>query len=1070
MLLSAMALSNISAMELRDLRCEYRENPLGIEAASPRLSWTMTSEKRGEVQTAYQVLVATTAEVLAEDRGDLWDSGKVASDASAHVPYSGRTLTAAQRVFWKVRVWDRADAASSWSQPAEWTMGLMAAESWSGAKWICARRQYVPQGLMVCEEKEDAATMIQVDLGGSCSFERVALHPQVFNDPAKGWLRGYGFPKRFKVEVSDDAAFSKAETLVDESGKDMSVTGLEPVVYDLSKKGRFVRLTILKHTRQENASGFFSALAELEIKSSRASTSSHANIARGSRVTLAGAAEVAGWGVSQLVDGLGMAPQMQRIMADMPVRCPEEKPELRQYPHAAICLRKEIAVAKPVRRALVSLCGLGMSELSIEGKKVGDAVLSPQFTDYNKRVSYVVYEVTRNLKPGMNALGVVLGNGIPCVPSLGYLKWYGNGGQPRLLLKLDIEFADGTRQTTVSDESWRWSTGEITYNDLWVGEHADARLAKPGWDIAGYNDASWYAPEIASAPQGKLFARAIAPIRVLDEEKPVKIEGNRFTFATLGSGWLRLKTEGEPGDKVVVDYRPGQSKNYAKFNIHGNCVTTEYTLKGGGEETFEPKFLFNTIDRVVTVDGLRKPATPDTLTRCGTRIDLRRSGGFECSSDFLNRQYDALLRTQRNYNFDYPMDPTREKSGWTEDVLTMIDSSVYYFDAALFYWNWWLDMRDNQRPDGYLGSVVPLIDQVMDDCNCVWWSGMVIYTPWKLYQYYGDMRFLEESYPTMAAYLDWLACKADKDKVITWGLGDWIEVGSDGGPKRTSRAITSTCGYYLYAQILSRSASLLDKKEDALRYGKLADAIREGFIRRLFNPETGLVGENPDSQTASILPLYLDMIPADKRQFVINRLITNIHARKDHISTGFVGNIHMLLGLPELGYQELAHTLVTQQDFPGWNTIVQEGVQMETWHGGQAQMPSLGGPIGAYLHQVLGGIRPDPSAPGYKKVIIKPSVVGDLTWVKSHYDSIHGRIVSNWKREAGKLTMDVTLPANTTATVCVPAKDDSSVTESAKPAHSAEGVKFLRMENGAAVYVVGSGTYRFQSALTETGK
>lgn len=1066
MTIVSSAVVTVQAAEPRDLRCEYRENPIGIETSSPRLSWTINSGRRGEAQTAYQIRVATTSGLLAEDKVDLWDSGKVASDVSVHVPYSGSALAPAQRVFWTVRIWDREGVVSAWSKPAEWTMGLLTLESWSGAKWICARRQYVPQGLQVRTDKEDVPVMIQLDLGGPNTIERVVLHPQVFGDPVKGWVRGYGFPRRFKIDVSADPAFSKMETIIDESGKDMYVSGLEPVTYDLSKKvGRYVRLTILKHTPQEDSSAYFSALSELEIRRKRASTSPHKNVALGSAVSLAGATEVAGWGVSQVVDGLGMATQMQRIMADVPACCPGEKPELRQNPHAAIYLRKEIDVAKPVRRALVSMCGLGMSELSIEGKKVGDAVLSPQFTDHNKRVSYVVYDVTGDLKQGRNAMGVVLGNGIPCVPSLGYLKWYGNGGQPRLLLKLDIEFTDGTRQAVVSDESWRWSAGEITYNDLWVGEHVDARLAKPGWNHAGYNDSSWYAPEIAGTPRGRLFARTIAPIRVLEEEKPVKIEGNRFTFNTTGSGWLRLKTEGESGDKVVVNYRPGQSRNYAKFNIHGYCVTTEYTLKGGAEEIFEPKFLFNAIDRVVTVDGLRKPATPDTLTRCATQIDLRRTGGFECSSEFLNRQYEALLRTQRNYNFDYPMDPTREKSGWTQDVFTMIDSSVYFFDAALFYWNWWLDMRDNQRSDGYLGSVVPLIDQVKDDCNCVWWSGMIVYTPWKLYQYYGDKRFLEESYPAMVAYLDWLACKADKDKVITWGLGDWIEVGSKGGPKRTSRDITSTCGYYLYSQILTRSATLLGRKEDAERYGKLADEIRAGFLRRFFNPETGLIGVNPDSQTAHILPLYMDMIPADKRQLVIKRLVDNIQERKNHISTGFIGTFHMLLGLPELGCQELTHTMVTQQDFPGWNTIVQGGVQMETWNGGQIQMPSLGGPIGAYLYQILGGIRPDPSAPGYKKIIIKPSVVGDLTWVRSHYNSIHGMIRSDWKRTGNHLTMEINIPANTTATVYVPAADVALVTESGKPVATAEGVRFIRMEDGVAVFMVGSGQYCFDTGI-----
>jgi alpha-L-rhamnosidase len=258
---------------------------------------------------------------------------------------------------------------------------------------------------------------------------------------------------------------------------------------------------------------------------------------------------------------------------------------------------------------------------------------------------------------------------------------------------------------------------------------------------------------------------------------------------------------------------------------------------------------------------------------------------------------------------------------------------------------------------------------------------------------------------------------------------------------------------------------MLGKTDESAAYSKLAEEVRDGFCRRFLDPQTGQVGANPDSQTAQVLPLYLGMIPQDKKQQVLDRLVANIHERKDHLSTGFIGTLHLLLGLPELGQEELTHTIVMQQDFPGWNTLVKNGVQMETWEGGQVQMPSLGGPIGAYLYQVLGGIRPDPDGPGFKRITIKPAIVGDLTWVKSHYDSIQGKIVSNWNRAGADLTMDVTIPPNTTATVYVPALDAAGVLESGIPLDKVQGVKFIRMENNASVVAVGSGTYRFQSTL-----
>ena len=1034
------------------LRCEYQEQPSGVEAARPRLGWILSPDgqpaARGLRQTAYQVLVASLPELLARDQGELWDSGRVASDESAHVEYAGRPLASRTPCFWKVRIWDQAGQPSAWSAPARWTMGLLRPEDWQG-RWIGARETAPPGaggvlGWAVEATAAEAVQWVSIDLGQSRPIDQVVLHPMRHNDPAAGgWIQGYGFPLRFRIEVSEDADLKTGLVLADRTAADSANPGLVPVAFaGGGRSGRYVRLLVTKLWHRGGTLPHVATLAEIQV------FSAGTNVALGRPVTASGSYEGQGWAKAHLTDG-------KLLCAGE-----EDSPrELATYPHAAILLRKEVIVAKPVKRATAYMSGLGWSELYLNGQKLGDQVLSPQFTDYNKRVGYLVLDATAGLRPGTNALGVILGNGFSATPGLGYLSWYGNGGQPRLLLQVELEFADGTRQSVVSDGSWKWSTGEITCNDLWQGEQIDHRRAQPGWDRAGFSEAGWPSVRCVAAPAGRLFARTIPPLRVLASEPPARIAGGNFTFSALGSGWLRLKTTGQAGDTVRVHY-----VDTGAGHVHfGRPLTTEFTLKGGPEEVFEPRFLFHTIDKTVTVEGLRVPATPATLTRQSVGIDLPRAGEFACSDDFLNRQYQALLRTQRNYNFDYPMDPTREKSGWTQDVMTMINSAVYDFESAAFYWNWWQDMRDNQRADGYLGSVVPLVDRVLDDCNCVWWNGMIVYTPWKLYEFYGDRRFLAESFPAMVSYLNWLATKADADRIVAWGLGDWIEVGSTSAPRRTAVAITSTCGYYHYATILSRSAAILGKADEAARYATLAESIKAGFLRRFLNLETGQVGANPDSQTAQVLPLYLGMIPGDQRQRVLDRLVENIHQRQDHLSTGFIGTLHLLLGLPEAGMAELTHTIVMQPDYPGWNTLVKDGVQMETWAGGQVQMPSLGGPIGAYLYQVLAGIRPDPAAPGFKRILIKPAMVGNLAWVKAHHDSPYGRIVSQWKREAGELTMDVTIPANATATVYVPSKNPAAVTEAGQPIARAVGVEYLRAEQGCAVLALESGTYRFQS-------
>ena len=1037
---------------VNDLRCEYQTDPLGIATPQPRLGWILASDERGQQQTAYQVLVASTAGLLAENKGDLWDSGKVVSDESAHVAYAGSALPSRQRCWWKVRTWDRAGAASAWSAPATWTMGLLQALDWQ-AQWIGARAEVAGDpavlGYAVEGKKPDDVNWVQVDLGGMSSIERVVLHPMLHNDPAAGgWIKGYAFPSRFRIDVSGEADFKTFTTLADHTQADYPNPGMVPVIFEAGgKTARFVRLTVSRLWQRGPGLPFVFTLGEMQV------FSAGKNIALKAVVTASASVEGSGWSKAYLTDGLQVCPAAKTPASPDP------------YPHAAVLLRKEITIAKPVKRAIAYMCGLGWSELYVQGRKAGDAVLSPAFTDYTKRVEYVIQDVTGHMQPGPNAIGVILGNGFLSTPGKGYLKWYGNGGPPRLLLQLEIEFTDGTRQTVVSDASWKWSTGEITFNDLWQGERIDARLAKTGWDRAGYRDAGWQPVIQLDPPGGRLVPRAEPPIRVCESTKSVRIEGDKFFFDAVSAGWLKLKTTGKAGDVVRI---------YSIGNPIPGAVrpVVECTLKGGGEEVFEPRFLFHTIETEVTVEGLTAPATPDTLTRQAVHIDLSRAGGFACSNPFLNRMYESLLRTQRNYNYDHPQDPTREKSGWTQDVMTMIDTTVYDFDAATFYWKWWQDMRDNQQSNGYLGSVVPVIGRVINDCNDPWWSGMVVLTPWKLYEYYGDRRFLEEGYPGMTAYVDWLGSIA-KDHIVSWGLGDWLEVGSPGGspsPKRTAVVLTSTCGYYHYATILSRTATILGKTDDAAKYARLAETIKTCFNQQFFNTRTGQYGEVEDSQTARILPLSLGLVPGDQRQFVIDRLVSNIHGRKDHVSTGFIGNLFLLLGLPEMGQAELGYTVATQQDYPGWNTLVRRGVQLETWDGGQAQMPSLGGPIGTWMYQVLAGIRPDPAASGFKKILIKPQPVGDLTWVKAHHDCPYGRIVSHWNRESDKFTLEVTIPVNTRATVFVPAKDAASVTESGGPVNPAKGVEFLRLLDNAAVYAVGSGTYRFQSTLPESIK
>lgn len=1004
-ILSAILVSLSSgdfAMTPSVLRCENRVDPLGIEATTPRLSWQLQagSGKTHKSQSAYRILAASSDANLAADTGDLWDSGKVPSSQSRAIRCAGPALSSMRKVHWKVQAWDEADQPTPWSSAASWTMGLLDQADWQGASWIGAANITPVLGYAVESATADAVKWVQVDLGADVPLDSVVIRPQYHNDPgAGGWIAGYGFPVRFKVEVSSAADFSTSTMIADHTAEDFANPGHTALSLPASGATvRYVRFAATKLWQRGPGLNYVFTLAEIEALSAAS------NVALNKPVSANDSYEGSGWSKDHLTDGTWQQALPPALLAN---------------PNAAILLRKELAIIKPVKRALAAIGTVGYSELTINGSKVGDAQLSPEYTDYRKRVPYVMHDVTSALQQGDNAVGVTLAHGFASTPGGGYLGWYGRSAPSRVLFHLLIEFTDGTSQTIVSDGTWKWNVGENTFNDLWVGETIDKRLARNGWEQPTYEDSAWLDATILPSPAGTLFARTISPVRVLETATPTSIDGNLFHFDNLATGWLRLKTSGNAGDTVTVLQRGDFPTGFgAAGGMEGRQVGMQCTLSGNGEETFDPKWYFHTISKTVRVEGLTAPATPDTLTRVSVGIDLPRAGNFECSNAFLNEQYQTLLRTQRNYNFDYPMDPSREKTGWSQDVMGMIHTGIHDFDSEEFYWNWWLSMRDTQQANGYLDPVMPQIDVAVPDYNGPWWAGMIVYTPWYLYTYYGDRKYLEEAYPAMKSFMDYMATRADGDKVVSWGLGDWIEVGSTSFPTRTSVPITSTCAYYLYATLMRRSAELLGNSADAATYATLANEIKDGFIRRFLNAATGQVGIVADTQTAQILPLYLGMIPEDKKQLVLNRLVANIHERNEHVSTGFVGTIHLLTGLPDLGQAELTHRMVMQQDYPGWNTLVQNGVQMETWNGGQVQMPSLGGPIGAYLYQILGGIRP--AEPGFKKVLIKPAMVGDLTFVNTHHDGPYGRIISNWRKGNGRFILDATIPPNSTATVVLP--------------------------------------------------
>ncbi len=746
----------------------------------------------------------------------------------------------------------------------------------------------------------------------------------------------------------------------------------------------------------------------------------------------------------------------------------------------AIYLRKAFFLRRRPTRATVYICGLGYYELYLNGKRIGDHVLDPAFTDYDKRVLYVTYDLSGLLHQGANTIGVILGNGWyhPITPDLfGFEKapWR---QAPKLLMNADLKFSDGSRQVIASDSSWKWSTGPIVFNCIRGGETYDARLEKARWNEPRYDDAGWQGAVVVRAPRGQLKAQMEPPLRVTETVHPAKLSEPKpgiylFDLGVNLTGWARLEVSGDPGQKISLDYNEvlhpdgTLDTKYSHSHTYGRFQVDELILNGQGRGVLEPRFTYHGF-RYVQVTGLKHKPALSSLVGMGVHTDWESAGEFSCSNPKINQMEKAIRQTLSNSAHSMPgEEPTREKMGWTQDGLNTMEAAIYNFGAASVYTNYLFDMIDAQESNGHVPPIVPTNGWGRTkprggppDFSDPWWGGTLPYVAEKLYEYYGDRRVLEVAYEPMKRWVDYLSSTAH-DHLIDWWLGDWLEIGSDGRPKRTPIVQTSTAGYFYCAMAVSRTAEILGKADDARVYRQLAEQIKSSFNQHFLDPATGFYAR--DSQTSEVLPLCLDIVPKEKRKLVLERLIEDLHRHHDHLTTGFVGVMPMLHGLVDWGYPDLAYTVAMQEDTPGFLQMIADGnstmgESMDNLAGSRHH--PFGSCIGSFLFRDIAGIRPDPSYPGFEKIIIRP-VLGNLNWAKARYDSTRGPITVDWKRSAQQFTLSLTIPPNTTATVYLPAESSGAITEGGVPISEAPDVKLLRIENGTGSLDIRSGSYSF---------
>jgi alpha-L-rhamnosidase len=779
--------------------------------------------------------------------------------------------------------------------------------------------------------------------------------------------------------------------------------------------------------------------------------------------------------------------------------------------------RKTFTLAQPVAKARLYISGLGYYEARLNGEKIGDRVLDPGWTDYEKTVLYSTFDVTKYLQLGENALGVLLGTGRFAPPmnvvenNPMSLKSYGT--QPCVLAQLNITLADGATLHISTDTNWKAADGPILLSDIYAGERYDARLEKPGWDAPGYNDAEWDIAQTIETPGGTLVSQAACPpIKVCHTLLPRKLTIPKpgvfvYDFGQNFTGWVKLRVSGPHGTEVKLRHAEVLYKD-GTLNTAPNRkaeATEVYILKGEGEEVFEPRFTYHGF-QYVELTGF--PGTPSLTTIEGQVVhsDVPSHGNFLCSDPLINQIHQNILWGQLSNLMSIPTDcPQRdERMGWMGDAQLTAEEAVYNFDMAGFYTKWLRDIQDAQKENGSVPDVVPTYWSIYPADPA--WGTACIVIPWTLYCYYADRQILEQYYPMMKVYVEYLNAMA-KDDVLRFGkFGDWCPPWHVNSVE-TPQDLVAQWYYYHDTLTLSKIAAILGKTEDAGLLEKKATRIKDAF-NTLFLKEDRYIGK-PDewyrrlaseamtaeekeehtkrlarifgvrSQTGPALALFLDMVPPEARDAVLNSLVEDIVViHGTHLNTGIVGTRYILDVLTENGHADLAYQLVTQTTYPSWGYMIKEGATTlwERWEyltdvGMNSQNHIMLGSVDAWFYRFLDGIQVALPEPSWQRINIKPYILGDLNFVSASVNTFKGIVSSRWTKHYDSLVFEVTIPVNTSATVSVPkrgweqviiSEGETVIWQNGAPDQAVTGISVGQDLDNWVTFEVGSGSYCFE--------
>jgi hypothetical protein len=1049
------------------LRCDWGENPLGVDFATPQLTWKLQSPDRGVLQSAWQVRAASSSALLAENKPDVWDSGRTESNRQFQVPYGGRPLASGEQVFWQVRVWDNAGNVSPWSETATWTMGIVNPGDWK-ARWITdpelvrVTRRWLGFSTPPVAD-ENTPQWIALDLGRNYKIDRVGLYAVMHTVNER-----LGFPLWYKVELASKADFSDAVVIADHTAEPTNIWFTNAMIPADDRSARYVRITAPRLRMMAEEEGDTPrgrlALSQIDV------LSDGKNVALDAKVTASASLEEGPWSIRAVVDGIGLPGSNPRATS-------------------TTLLRREFEVGPGLRRATLFVSGLGYYTLSVNGKEVGEEdLLKPGWTEYSKTVFYDTRDLTQQLQTGPNAIGLMLANGMYNVQFANgrYTKFVGPPRAQKALAQLRLEYGDGHVETVITDPQWKASVGPVTFEHAYGGEDFDAGAVPLGWDRAGFNDSKWTSAVETEGPGGELcgFSAAAPPIRAHEMLQPVAVRElcpgiKVYDFGQNTALMPVLRVHGPAGGTVkmlpaeLVD--PDGSINWR--STHGNNTEAgwNYKLAGTpGGESWMPDFFYHGA-RYLQVE-VTAPAGGGELPvveRLDVRVvhsDSPAVGHFACSNELFNR-IRMLVRWAQRSNFAHVMTdcPHRERLGWLEQTHLNGPGLRSEFDLTRLYKKAFGDMEDAQLSNGLVPDIVPEYLRFEGGYrDSPEWGSAIILAAWQHFVWTGDDTPLRRHYGAMQRYFDYLTGRAD-GHIVSHGLGDWCDLRPRGAERDalTPTALVATATYFEDALTMERIAEYLGRTRDAQRYAELADEIAEAFNERFLDEATATYATG--SQASQTLPFTLGIMPFGQYDAVLARLLQAIRAADNSITTGEIAHPYLLRGLSEAGLSELVFTIHSQTERPGYGYQLKRGETSltENWTASGSHNHFMMGHITEWLYLHLAGIAPDPAGPGFGRIIVRPDPVGDITWAEAGVNTVRGEVAVRWERGDGRFVLNVTVPANARASIQLPTDTPDGVTEGGRSVEGRIDITNLGMVNDRPAFEIGSGVYRFEMPLAD---